>query len=272
MATNVCIVGATGKFGRSIISQPTINTKITGAVCSDSSPFVGKKLSSISNQESNVVILGASQIEEAAARSDVVLFVSKPEADTVNVPKVVAREKRVVVGTTGFTQTQLDNLLPTLKQVPSVMAPNFSIGANLLMKITKLVSGFEQLYDYSILEQHHKMKIDSPSGTAKMMLEVLKSNSTLTTVVTDRTVNPKRVTGQVELLSLRGGGTPGIHQLILAGDHEMIRVEHFAFSRAAASSGALLACNWLTSRTEPRVYSMDDVLALADVSSIQLQF
>jgi 4-hydroxy-tetrahydrodipicolinate reductase len=148
------------------------------------------------------------------------------------------------------------------------VAPNFSIGANILLKITRLVSGFDQLYDYSILEQHHKMKTDAPSGTAKKMLDVLKGNSALTTTVTDRTVKPKRIAGEVEMLSLRGGGTPGIHQLILTGDHEMIRIEHIAFTRAAATSGALLACEWLASRTEPRVYSMDDVLALTNLSSL----
>ena len=271
MATSVCVVGATGKFGRSIISQPTSNIKITGAVCSDSSPLVGKKLSSIGIQESNIIIMGASQIEEATAQSEVVLFVSKPEADMINVPKVAAQEKRIVVGTTGFTQTQLDGLLSILKHVPSIVAPNFSIGANILLKITRLVSGFDQVYDYSILEQHHKMKTDAPSGTAKKMLEVLRSNSALTTAVTDRTMKPKRIAGEVEVLSLRGGGTPGIHQLILAGDHEMIRIEHTAFTRAAAASGALLACQWLASRTESRVYSMDDVLALTNVSSLQSQ-
>jgi 4-hydroxy-tetrahydrodipicolinate reductase len=237
-------------------------------VCSDSSPFVGKKLSSIGIQESNVIIAGASQIEEATAQSDVVLFVSKPEADMVNVFKVAGQEKRIVVGTTGFTQAQLDGLLSILKRVPSIVAPNFSIGANILLKITRLVSGFDQLYDYSILEQHHKMKTDAPSGTAKKMLDVLKGNSALTTTVTDRTVKPKRIAGEVEMLSLRGGGTPGIHQLILTGDHEMIRIEHIAFTRAAATSGALLACEWLASRTEPRVYSMDDVLALTNLSSL----
>jgi 4-hydroxy-tetrahydrodipicolinate reductase len=266
MATSVCVVGATGKFGRSIISQSTSNVKITGAVCSDSSPFVGKKLSSIGVQESNVMMVGASQIEDATSQSDVVLFVSKPEADMVNVPKVASRGKRIVVGTTGFNQLQLDGLLSILKGVPSIVAPNFSIGANILLKITRLVSGFDRLYDYSILEQHHKMKIDAPSGTARKMLEVLKSNRALTTAVTDRTVKPKRLAGEVEVSSFRGGGTPGIHQLVLAGDYEMIRVEHIAFSRAAASTGALLACEWLASRTEPRVYSMDDVLALTNAS------
>lgn len=269
MAISVCVVGATGKFGRSIISQPKSSVKITGAVCSDSSPFVGKKLGSIGIQDSNVIIVGASQIEEATAKSDVVLFVSKPEADIVNVPKVAAQEKRIVVGTTGFTEAQLDALLSILKRVPSIVAPNFSIGANVLLKITRLVSGFDKLYDYSILEQHHKMKIDAPSGTAKKMLEVLKTNTVLTTAVTDRTVKPKRMTGEVEVLSLRGGGTCGIHQLILAGDHEMIRIEHIVFTRAAATSGALLACEWLASRTEPHVYTMDDVLGLTNVSSLQ---
>jgi 4-hydroxy-tetrahydrodipicolinate reductase len=260
MVTSVCVVGATGKFGRSVIAQNNPNINISGAVCSDSSPFLGRKLNELGIQRSEIVIRGASKIEEAAADSDVVLFVSKPEADLANVPKVVALRKRIALGTTGFTPAQSEHLNSYLMRVPSIVAPNFSVGANILLRMTKLLSQYRELYDYSVIEYHHKMKSDAPSGTAKKMLHTLKSNGAFPVMITDRTLKPKRMKDEVEVLSIRGGGTPGIHQLILSGEHEMIRIEHTAFSRAAAASGALVACKWLGSQEKPGIYSMDDVL------------
>jgi 4-hydroxy-tetrahydrodipicolinate reductase len=261
MATSVCVVGATGKFGRSIIAQAPPDIEITGAVCSDGNPLVGKRLSELGIHKSNTMLRGASSIEDAAAVSSVVLFVSKPDADLTNIPKVVSKGKRVVVGTTGFTSTQDERLRSILIKVPSVAASNFAIGANVLFQITKLLSRFSNLYDYSLVEHHHKLKADAPSGTAKRMVELLNSESAFPVTVTDRASRPKRMPGEIEVVSLRGGGTPGIHQLILAGEHEIIRIEHLALSRAAAATGALLACKWIAAKEQPGVYSMDDVLA-----------
>ena len=261
-ATNLCVVGATGRFGRSIISQTDSEIRISGAVCSDSNPLVGKNLREAGIQESDMRISGASEIETAVAGSDVVLFVSKPDADLVNVPKVVALKKRIVLGTTGFTTTQMEQLNSLLTRVPSIVASNFSVGANILFQIAQLVSRFSKLYDYSIVEEHHKRKLDAPSGTAKTMVQLLNSQSAFPVTVTDRSVKPKRMAGEIEMVSLRGGGTPGIHQLIMAGEHDMIRIEHIAFSRAAGAAGAVIACKWIAGKQQPGICSMQDVLGL----------
>lgn len=262
MPTNVCVVGATGRFGRSIISQKTANVRITGAVTSDTNTLAGKKLRDIGLLESDVVVRGASKIEDAIAESDVVLFVATPDADMQNIPRVIGSMKRIVVGTTGFTEDQLNNLNSILNRVPSVLSSNFSIGANIVFQIARLISKFETHYDFSIVEEHHKHKVDAPSGTAKTIFRNLNGNNRLQTV-TDRTVKPKHVNGDVEILSLRAGGTPGIHQLICSGENDMIKIEHFAFSRAAVAEGALLACSWIASNDRPGVYSMQDVLGLS---------
>jgi len=261
MAISLCVVGATGKFGRSIISLPDSEVRISGAVCSDANPLVGKRLNEIGLHGSSTTIRGASNIAEAAVDSDVIIFVSRPNADLANIPKIVTLKKRIVVGTTGFTAEQTERLNSLLQTFPTVISSNFSIGANILFQITSLVSRFNKLYDYSIMEAHHKMKADAPSGTAKTMLQLLNSDSAFRVTVTDRTVKPNRTEGEVEVVSLRGGGTPGIHQLILSGEHDMIRVEHASFSRAASAAGALLACKWIASQDKPGIYSMANVLA-----------
>lgn len=260
MAISLCVIGATGKFGRSIIAEAPPDIEIAGAVCSDSNPLIGKKLSELGIRNSETVLRGASNIADAAANSNVVIFVTRPDADLTNIPKVLAKGKRIVVGTTGFTQPQKERLNSLLKDVPSIVASNFSIGANLLFQITKLASRFDKVYDYSVVEYHHKLKIDAPSGTAKRMVELLNNQGAFPVTVTDRTSKPKRAEGEIELLSMRGGGTPGIHQLILAGEHEIIRIEHLAFSRAAGATGALLACRWIAAKEKPGIYSMEDVL------------
>ena len=262
MVINLCVVGATGKFGRSIISQTSSDVRISGAVCSDTNPVVGKTLSELGLQRSGTIIRGASHIADAAADSDVILFISSPDADLTNLPKVIPLRKRIVVGTTGFTTDQTVRLNSLLKAVPTVISSNFSVGANILFQITLLVSRFNTLYDYSIMEEHHKMKADAPSGTAKTMLQLLNHDSAFPKTITDRTMRPKRMEGEVEVVSLRGGGTPGIHQLILSGEHDMIKVEHIAFSRAASAAGALLACKWIASQEKPGTYSMANVLGL----------
>lgn len=254
------MVGATGKFGRSIIAQTSPEIEIVGAVSSNSNPLIGRKLNEMGISDSNTVLSDASHIADVVARSDVVVFVSRPEADLANVPKVASKGKRIVVGTTGFTQSQLDQLRSSLANVPNIIESNFSIGANLLFKIAELVSHFNELYDYSIVEQHHKMKVDAPSGTARKIVQLLNGRGAFPVTVTDRTSKPKREEGEIEVISLRGGGTPGIHELILTGENEMIRIEHLAFSRAAAATGLLLACRWLASKVEPGIYSMADVL------------
>jgi 4-hydroxy-tetrahydrodipicolinate reductase len=264
MAISLCVVGATGRFGRSIIAQAPSDVEIAGAVCSDGNPLIGKRLSELGVHNSEAVLKGASDIEDAVAQSSVVIFVSKPAADLANIPRVVSKGRRIVVGTTGFTPSQNEHLSSLLRNVPSIVASNFSVGANLLFQITKLVSRFGKLYDYSVVEHHHKMKVDAPSGTAKRMVELLNSQSAFPVTVTDRTSQPKRMEGEIELASLRGGGTPGIHQLILAGEHEIIRIEHLAFSRAASATGAILACKWIATKEQPGIYSMEDVLTSAD--------
>jgi 4-hydroxy-tetrahydrodipicolinate reductase len=262
MPTNICVVGATGKFGSSIIKQAGADLNISGAVTSDSNRLIGKRLSETGLHASNVIVRGASEIEDAAKESDVVLFVSKPDADLSNIPKVVELGKRVVVETTGFTESQSERLNSLLNKVPSVFASNFVVGANIMFQIAYLVSRFNALYDFSIVEQHHKHKVDAPSGTAKTIFQLLNTNSTFQTTVTDRTIKPKRMPGEVEVVSLRSGETPGIHQLILSGEHDMIRIEHIAFSRIAGAAGALLACRWIASRNKAGIYSMQDVLGL----------
>ncbi|MCD6089582.1 4-hydroxy-tetrahydrodipicolinate reductase, partial [Candidatus Bathyarchaeota archaeon] len=100
----------------------------------------------------------------------------------------------------------------------------------------------------------------APSGTAKKLGELVSEARGYSSIIHGREGISVRKPGELEVLSVRAGGIPGIHEVIVAGPHEMIRIEHTAFSRSVFAQGALYAAEWVSKQTEPGIYSMDDVL------------
>lgn len=260
MVISVCVVGATGRFGRAILSELLDSgVRVAGGVCTDTNPLAGGTLREAGVCASDAPLVGSSNILEVASNADVVVFASKPEADMVNVPRVVDINRRVVVGTTGFSDAQVGELSRVLSRVPSVWASNFSLGANLLAVFARALSGFSEEYDFSVVEHHHAGKSDAPSGTAKWLVGELGAGGR---VVTDRATNPRRRRGEVEVFSIRGGSVPGTHLLVASGLDEALRVEHTCYSRRAFARGCVRACRWVAAKREPGVYTMMDVLGL----------
>jgi len=110
------------------------------------------------------------------------------------------------------------------------------------------------------VEAHHSGKADAPSGTAKKIGDILSALRGYSERIYGREGMSKRHEGQLELLSVRAGGIPGVHDVIIAGQHEMIRIEHIAFSRSVFAQGVLYAAEWLNKQSAPTVYAMEDVL------------
>jgi 4-hydroxy-tetrahydrodipicolinate reductase len=148
-------------------------------------------------------------------------------------------------------------------KVPAVFSPNYSVGVNILFKLADGLKAFPEGYDFSISEIHHTGKKDSPSGTAKKLGEIVSKSRGYTKVVSGREGISPRQAGELEIAALRAGGVPGIHDLIVAGPYEMLRIEHVAFSRNVFAQGAVYAAEWLSKQSEPRVYSMADILGLS---------
>jgi len=147
--------------------------------------------------------------------------------------------------------------------VPAVIASNFSVGANFLIAMASALRALPQGFDVSIVESHHSGKADAPSGTALSIAEAVSKARGYLKTVSGRSGQSKRAPGELEVASLRGGGTPGIHAVHAFGPHEMITLEHLAFSRSAFALGALQAAEWVTARgREKKVYGMADVLGL----------
>ncbi len=256
----LCIVGATGRFGSTIIKEINSNFELVGAVASLSNKNAGKSLRYIGLRDSDIILQASSSIAEAVKDADVVISVTDPAAELENAPKIAKAGKRLVIGTTGFTPEQSGRLRASIERVPVLIASNFSIGMNFVFNIASMTSSLPPEYDASIVETHHTGKADSPSGTALTLGDIISKARGYSKTVFDRRAAGKRGKGELEILSQRLGGVPGMHEIHIAGPFEMIRIEHIAFSRNAFAQGALLAAQWLYGVKKPGIYNMQDVL------------
>lgn len=237
--------------------------EVVGALTAPESENAGKTLGELGLTPRRVKILTPADLEEAVEGADVYVTFTAPKAEVENLPRVAKLNKRIVMGTTGFTEEQRRLVEEAVSgKVPAVFSPNFSVGVNFLLKSLELYRALPKEYDFSILEVHHAGKKDAPSGTAKKMASIISELRGYSKVVHGREGESKRAEGELEVLSARGGGVPGIHDLLIMGQHEMIRIEHTAFSRSAFARGALYAAKWLMGKKEPKIYSMADVLGL----------
>ncbi len=185
-------------------------------------------------------------------------------AEVVNIPIVASFGKRIILGTTGFTPEQSLQVVNAMSgKVPSVFSPNYSVGVNIMFKLAEALKSFPNGYDFSINEIHHTGKKDAPSGTAKKLGEIVTNVRGYNKVVSGREGISPRQNGELEITALRAGGVPGIHDLIVAGPYEMLRIEHIAFSRNVFAQGAVYAAEWLSKQNETKVFSMADVLGLS---------
>lgn len=261
----LCIAGASGKMGNTVIREAAANRiKIVGAIEAEGNPSIGKSLRELGICDSNTKIVSSDNISEASANADVYVTFTTPTAEMHNIPVVVSLGKRIVLGTTGFAEKQSRQIRQAVQgKVPAVFSPNFSVGVNILFQLAKALKPFPQEYNFSIAEVHHTGKKDAPSGTAKKLAEIIANIRDYSTIIHGREGTSHRKPGELEIAALRAGGVPGIHDIIVAGPYEMLRIEHTAFSRSVFAHGAILAAEWIFRQNQPKIFSMEDVLGLA---------
>ena len=260
----LCVAGAAGRMGNAVISEAAAKGhQITGAVEAQGNPCIGRTLRELGICDSDTQIAGPDRISEAVRNADVYVTFTTPAAEMQNVPAVATLGKRVVLGTTGFTEEQNRQLREAVQgKVPAVFSPNFSVGVNILFNLAQALKAFPREYTFSISEIHHTGKKDAPSGTAKKLGQIIRDVRGYSRTVYGREGTSPRQSEELEITALRAGGVPGIHDLIVAGPHEMLRIEHTAFSRSVFAQGAVYAAEWLSRQTQPRIFSMEDVLGL----------
>lgn len=259
----ICIAGATGRMGSTLIKElDSRSFQIVGAVISPEDRNIGKSLKEAGICDSDVKLMGPTNLDEAVKDAEVYITFTTPDAEVSNLPAVAERGKRIVSGTTGFTDEQMKKIRgAVLGKVPAVFSPNFSLGINILFKLIQTLNLFPPEYDFSIIEIHHTGKKDAPSGTAKKLSGIVSSLRGYSELVYGREGFSPRMSEELEVSSLRIGGVPGIHDLLIAGQHEMMRIEHITLSRSVFALGAQYVAKWICKQIEPKIYTMDDVLA-----------
>jgi 4-hydroxy-tetrahydrodipicolinate reductase len=260
---NLCIAGL-GRMGKAIVDEAVARGhEITGVIEAPTCPTIGKSLKELGICNCETKLLSSKQINEALQNADVFISFSEPSADLVNIPIVANLRKRIVLGTTGFSPEQNSQITTALTgKVPAVFSPNYSVGINIFFKLAEQLKSFPKGFDFSINEIHHTGKKDAPSGTAKKLGEIVSNVRGYTKTVYGREGLSPRQPEEIEVTALRTGGVAGIHDLIVAGPSEMLRIEHIAFSRNVFAQGAIYAAEWLNKQTEPKIFTMSDVLDL----------
>jgi 4-hydroxy-tetrahydrodipicolinate reductase len=213
---------------------------------------MGKTISDLAKSDSEIDIVGqcdlGDPIEPAMRNCDVAIDFSHADAITEICLVALQHGKPLVIGTTGHSTEQRGTIEETARSLPIVFASNFSIGVNVLFWLTR--KAVEQLggnFDVAIVETHHKMKKDAPSGTAKTLAEVLKET--------------KKTKREIPIQSIRKGDVVGEHTVIFSGPGERLELTHRAASREIFARGALRAAEWIVSQP-PGLYSMQDALGL----------
>jgi len=260
----LCIAGAAGRMGIAIINEAlTKGHQIVGAIEATNTPAIGKSLRELNIANSDTIIFSSDRLVESARNADVYISFTTPAAEANNIPIVANLGKRIILGTTGFDSEQNRQIIAQMSdKVPAVFSPNYSVGVNILFKLTEALKAFPTGYDFSLSEIHHAGKKDAPSGTAKKLEQIVSATRSYTKTVYGREGISTRQAAELESVAIRAGGVPGIHDVIVAGPYEMLRIEHTAFSRNVFAQGAIYAAEWLSRQTEPKVFSMADVLGL----------
>lgn len=195
---------------------------------------------------------------------DVLLDFSRAEALHDLLELTEKNNKPLVICSTGFSQEDLDLIDEKSKSLKLFRSGNMSLGINLissvLKKITPLLYGN---FDVEIVEKHHNQKVDAPSGTALLLADAVRDSiKDATKYVYGREGNSKREENEIGIHAVRGGSIIGDHDVIFAGTGEVIELTHKAISREVFAVGALKACEYMASVTEPGLYDMIDVLGL----------
>ncbi len=231
---------------------------------------MGEAISRRAESDSDIDIVGrcrrGESVEQAIGDCDVVIDVSSATVTEEVCVACTARQKPLVIGTTGHSQDQANAIRSAAQSIPVVIAPNFSVGVNTLFWLTrKAAELLGDSFDVEILEAHHQLKKDAPSGTAKRLAEVLceaRGLSYENDVAHGREgIVGERPTKQVGIHAIRAGDIVGEHTVIFAGSGERVELTHRASSRDTFAVGALRAARWVI--TQPAMlYTMEHVLGL----------
>ena len=252
---NLSISGCMGRMGRQLIRSSKKNKKFK-LVSLTESRILNKKIAGIKPTKNHV---------EAFKKTSVIIDFTVPKC-TIEILKIASKlKKRVVIGTTGFSNKDEVLIKKFARKIPILKAGNMSLGVNLLMYLTEIASkSLSKDFLSKIYEVHHKHKIDYPSGTALMLGKGISDgqNKNLGNLMGKKYLNKKSFpfSKKINFNSIRKGEVIGEHEVKFSSGKEIITLNHESFDRALYSEGALTAAAWLMTK-KAGLYSMRDLLS-----------
>ncbi len=263
----VAIHGAAGRMGQSIatVAEGDPNADLVAAMDHPDSPLVGQDIAKLTGAEPRGVLI-TTDVEEFLANVEVVIDFSTASATEKLLPMCASQQIPMVIGTTGLDGAMRAGLERAAEMLPIVFAPNYSQGINALYflaaRATELLG---PSFDAEIVEMHHRHKVDSPSGTAVRLAEVVTAAKKLDAehaVTHGRSGQVgARPRDEVGVMALRGGDVVGEHTVYLVGEGERIELTHRATDRSIFARGAMRAAHWVVGRPAG-LYDMADVMGI----------
>lgn len=263
----IAVGGAAGRTGqhivRSVIEHES--ARLAAAVERADHPLIGKSVSQVAGPEAEASgICFTGDLQDALNQSDVLIDFSVPQGASERIDLAAEAGVSLVVGMTGLDTSAHQALDRASQKVAVVAAPNMSVGVNVLLHVIRQAARMlGEEYDFEIFEMHHKGKVDSPSGTALRLAEVVASERKLDLGLAAKhgrtgALGP-RPQDEIGLHAARGGDVVGDHIAIFAGGGERLEFVHRAHNRDTFARGAVRAALWTKDR-KPGLYGMSDVL------------
>ncbi|MBI4518536.1 MAG: 4-hydroxy-tetrahydrodipicolinate reductase [Deltaproteobacteria bacterium] len=267
MALGIIVCGAAGRMGRTLINlvAQSPQTKLAGAVEAAGLANIGRDAGEVAGLGTLHVPI-VDSLEKAIRPDAVTLDFTNAAAAVAHLRTAVQHRAPIVIGSTGYSQAEQAELERLAPQTRTVVAPNMSVGINVLLQLVRQAASLlGDDFDPEIVEIHHRMKVDAPSGTAlhlgRAVAGALGRDFEKCAVYGRQGLVGQRRAHEIGMMTLRGGDAVGDHTVIFAGLGERLELTHRSQSRDCLARGALRAALWLIDQPPGR-YSMADVLGL----------
>ncbi len=262
------VTGVAGRMGSSIVRfvRDSEDMRLVGATERPGSAAIGLDVGLACRLGTMEIPVVDNLAEAIGSGADVVIDFSSAEASAAHSRVCAERKIPLVVGTTGFTAKARAEITEAAKVIPVLMAPNMSVGVNLMLKlVAEAARVLNDSYDIEISEIHHRMKKDAPSGTAlrlgELIAETLKRDPASDLRMTRQGNIGERPRKEIGLQSLRGGDVVGEHTVYFIGEGERLEITHRATTRDQFAQGAVRAAHFVVGE-QPGIYDMFAVLGL----------
>jgi len=262
----IAIAGASGRMGQMLVQAVLADDglQLSGALDVAGSAQLGQDAAAALGRSSGTAIV--SDVRQGLQDGQVLIDFTRPEGTMAHLALCRELGVNLVIGTTGFSEAQKQQITDAAGDIAIVMAPNMSVGVNVTLRLLQMAAqALSTGYDIEIIEAHHRHKVDAPSGTALKMGEVIAQ--ALGRELKDCAVYERyghtgeRDPSTIGFSTIRGGDIVGDHTVLFAGTGERIEITHKSSSRVTYAQGSLRAARFLAANG-PGLYGMDDVLGL----------